>query len=379
MTRRKASFLQGTEAAKYQLPAEDHRLNHAGLWIPSSVPGAAALAVQSGVVWGPGNPGAVSVVAGGVSINPFHAAVQGTRSGVQGVFELTSDAVEFRAVTAASSTEFRRGRLGVRIYDQLNGAAKDDWDLEVIYGAAAASAGAAQLPPLPADSTWFELRQALVDPAGAITLSGITPRTMPRGSILPVDAIDVTPGAYSGQYRDHPARGLERWDGADWGDPQPDPERDRLGLLLRAFQVQGSSPAIPTTDAVFTHWTSVPDYVRDVAMWDNALKGFKAPWTGRYRARVELTATNGPVTNVNLVCRLARNYVSGVPSGVITSDTQMVFGAGETSVNLDFEGSLVANDVVRVLTWIGAAGATWTPVRFGFIPYFTVTYLGPNP
>lgn len=221
MTRRKASFLQGTTAAPYLLPAEDHRLNHAGLWAPSSLPGAAALAVQNGIVWGPGNPGAVTVVAGGVNINPFHAIVQGSRSGVQGVFELTSDAVEFRAITAASSTQYRKGRLGIRVYDQGAGAAKDDWDIEVLYGAAAATAGAATLPPLPLDSTWFELRTFDVSNTGAITLSGTTPRTTGRGGILPVEAGDVTPGAVAGQYRDHPTNGLERWTGIAWERVRP--------------------------------------------------------------------------------------------------------------------------------------------------------------
>ncbi len=216
MTKRKASFLTGTAAAKYQLPAEDHRLNHSGLWLPSSAAGANPLAVQSGVVWGPGNPGNVGVVAGGVNVNPFHAAIQGTRSGVQGVFEVTSDAVEFVAITAASSTTFRRGRLGVRIHDLANGGTKDEWTIEVLYGAAAATAGAAVLPAIPTDSTWFELRQFAVDNAGAITLTGTTPRTIGRGGILPVEATDAVAGAYVGQYRDHPTLGLQRWDGAAW-------------------------------------------------------------------------------------------------------------------------------------------------------------------
>lgn len=244
MTKRKASFLTGTAQAPYLLPAEDHRLNHAGLWTPSSVPGAAALAVQSGVVWGPGNPGNVAVVAGGVTVSPFHAAIQGTRSGVQGVFEVTSDAAEFLAITAASSTQFRRGRIGVRISEMANGATSDVWDLEVIYGAAAATAGAAVLPAVPADATWFELRQFAVSNTGAITLSGITPRTMPRGAILPVEAGDVTPGAYTGQYRDDPTVGLQRWSGAAWGSPQVRPHF--YGFRAAAFSIPGGV------------WTSVP-------------------------------------------------------------------------------------------------------------------------
>lgn len=183
MTRRKVSFLQGTVPAPYKLPAEDHRLNHAGLWIAD--PAVGPLGVRSGVVWGPGNPGQVSVVAGGVNVNPFQAVIQGSLSGAQGVYEVVADAVEFRAVTAASAAEFRRGYVVARVYDQLNagtGAVKDDWDVEVVYGPNAATAGAAVLPPVPANA--LVLREFAVSNTGVITLVGATPYTGPRGTAI---------------------------------------------------------------------------------------------------------------------------------------------------------------------------------------------------
>lgn len=210
MTRRKASYIQGTTAVKYQLPAEDARLNDAAGWTP----GASGLLVRGGVVPGPGGPGVVTAATGGVNIAAGTAVVQGTTTSVQGAYRCTWDASEFRAVTADSGTTYRRFILVVRLYDQLNGGAKDDWDLEVVYGAGAATLAAATVPPTPANS--LVIKSGSVDPSGVVSVSGVLPLTVPRGGILPVDATETTAGAYVGHYRDHPTLGLQRWSGTIW-------------------------------------------------------------------------------------------------------------------------------------------------------------------
>jgi hypothetical protein len=221
MTRRKVSFLQGPTAARYSLPAEDHRLNHAGLWRPDGSDAARPLRVQSGIVMGPFSPGAVTVVAGGVNVNPFEFVVQGTVNGTQGPYEAVSDAVEFRAITAASPTEFRRGYVVARLYDQVSGTdTSDDWNIEVVYGPNAATAGAAVLPTRPANSVI--LKEFAVSNTGVITLVGTSGEfTGLRGGILPVVADgstvaghDGAAGAFDGQYRHHPAEGLQAWSAA---------------------------------------------------------------------------------------------------------------------------------------------------------------------
>lgn len=238
MTLRKVSFLQGTQAAPYKLPAEDHRLNHAGLWLPDTAKG--PLGVRSGVVWGPGTPGGVTVVAGGLQVAPFHAVIQGTVNGVQGPYEVTSDATEFRAVTAASSTEFRRGYLVARVRDQISAAdTTDDWTIFPEYGAPAATAGAAQLPNVPPNSV--VLREFAVSNTGVITLAGRTPRTGPRHGILPVDPADTTLPSYDGQYRDHPTRGLERGAAGAWTPPGLGPDTPLFRGLRTINQIIGSS------------------------------------------------------------------------------------------------------------------------------------------
>jgi hypothetical protein len=217
MTIRKVGYLQGTVPAPYKLPAEDHRLLRAGQWLPSSALG--GLRVRSGLLPGPGSPGLVAVTTGGVNVNPFHAVIQGTLTSTQGEYEMVSDAVEFRAITAASGTEFRRGYVIARIYDQLNpgtGTVQDLPTVEVVYGPNAASAGAATLPALPANS--LVLREFAVSNTGVITLvsTSAPPWTTARGGIQVVDVADTVAGAYADQYRSHPTRGLERWNGTRW-------------------------------------------------------------------------------------------------------------------------------------------------------------------
>jgi hypothetical protein len=221
MTRRKASFLQGPTAAKYSLPAEDHRLNQAGLLIGDPTTAGRPLQVRPGVLVGPFSPGAVAVTTGGVNVNPFHAVVQGTVNGTQGPYLLTSDAVEFRAVTAASASEFRRGYVLVHVYDQVSGIdVQDNWDVEVVYGPNAATAGAATLPSRTANSVI--LKEFAVSNTGVITLVAASGEfTGPRGGILPVLADganvpghDGAAGSFDGHYRDHPTYGLQRWTAA---------------------------------------------------------------------------------------------------------------------------------------------------------------------
>jgi hypothetical protein len=224
MTRRKASFLQGPTASKYSLPAEDHRLNQAGLLIGDPTTAGKPLQVRPGVLVGPFSPGAVAVTTGGVNVSPFHAVVQGTVNGTQGPYLVTSDAVEFRAVTAASASEFRRGYVLVHLYDQVSGIdVKDDWDIEVVYGPNAATAGAATLPARTANAAI--LKEFAVSNTGVITLVAASGEfTGPRGGILPVlvDGANV-PGhdgaapSYDGHYRHNPTSGLQVGAAGVWG------------------------------------------------------------------------------------------------------------------------------------------------------------------
>lgn len=260
MTIRKVSYMQGTVQAPYKLPAEDHRLNHSMLWWPDPAAPRGPLGVRSGVVLSPVGPFAVSVVAGGVNVAPGHAVIQGTLSTTQGAYEVTSDAVEFRAITAASPTEYRRGYVILRVYDQLNpgtGPVKDDQTIEVIYGANAASAGAAQLPALPANS--LVLREFAVSNTGAITLVGSTRYTAPRNTpLLVADAAErlaiptatVWPGV---QVREIDTWRLWEWTGLFWKllNQLPRVSVYRNALLSWA---SGAFAAVPWDTEIYDPW-----------------------------------------------------------------------------------------------------------------------------
>lgn len=212
MTRRKVVYLQGTDAAPYTLPAEDHRLYQAQLWTPA--PSGNEHTARAGMVAGPSNPGLITAVAGGVNIDPGAVIVQGTVTGVQGSYGCVWDTTEFRAVPAASGSTYRLFQVVARVYDQLNTAGTDTWDLEVVLGAGAASLPAATYGTLPANCV--VLRSGSVNPSGVVSLAAQLPRqTVARGGVLPTQPGDNESGAYPGHCRWTPT-GLQTWDGAQW-------------------------------------------------------------------------------------------------------------------------------------------------------------------
>lgn len=168
-----------------------------------------------------------------LTVQPFRAVVQNTQDATGGQFILVNDAAVNLAVTAQHATQYRRSLVVAYAADSVSAgvastAATDKAALELVDGALAASAGAAALPAAPANA--LALGELLIPPIGVpVTVTPYNPRTTARGGILPVVADgsgaipghDGVAGSHVGQYRDHPTRGLERWDGALWSPPQP--------------------------------------------------------------------------------------------------------------------------------------------------------------
>lgn len=212
MTRRKVVYLQGVNGAAYTLPAEDHRLYQAALWTPEANDN--ELVVRPGVVAGPSNPANVGAASGGVNIAPGTAIVQGTVTGVQGMYACTWDAVTYRAAPRASDSTYRKFYVVARVYDQLASAGTDDWDLEVVLGSGAASVSAAAYPQLPDNCAI--LRRGSVGPDGVVSVTSALPDlTVARGGVLPVGDRDSDDGAYPGHCR-WVTTGLQTWDGSKW-------------------------------------------------------------------------------------------------------------------------------------------------------------------
>lgn len=247
---RKILFQQGVNGALVQHPAEDVRLSSGGGWTPDPTD---PLKVRSGVVAGSGPsattpPCTVTASAGQVTVSPGRFVVQGSTA-LQGHYEGTVDQAVTRTMAQSGGLpgagQFKAGRVVIRVYDQLYGDAQDGWKVEVVLGAAASTVGAAAQPVQPPSS--LLLRSFTVDSAGAITLaSSLSSLTVPRGGVLPIQAWETAEaGAYVDQYRGHPVRGLQRWNGATWGPA-------RYGTRASTFTRTGLSVANS-----FTHTTWV--------------------------------------------------------------------------------------------------------------------------
>jgi hypothetical protein len=203
------------------------RLAKGAVWRPS----AAALGAVSGVVYGPAGSMLELTLVNPTTVgaNPGVAVIQGTHSTSQGQYEVTNDAYATLAVTAQHASQYRRALVVIGVDDaQAAGvtstATTDRPRLTTIDGALSASAPGA-LPALPAN--YLALGEVGIPPTGqTVTLTPYNPRTVTRGGILPVvNDASTTPGhgaeagAYTGQYRDHPTLGLQRWTGTRWYAP----------------------------------------------------------------------------------------------------------------------------------------------------------------
>ncbi len=211
-------------ATGQRLSARLLRLTDAAKWRPSG----SGVGVLSGLVAGPaGSVGELSLVnATTLNVNPFFAVIQGTRSATQGAYEVPNDALVTLAVTGQDASLYRRSLVVVGVDDSeaagvASSATTDRARLYILDGPLS-STTPAPLPALPPDS--LDLGEISIPPTGqTVTLTPYNPRTGARSGILPVfndtstrPGHGAATGAHVGQYRDHPTRGLERWDGNGW-------------------------------------------------------------------------------------------------------------------------------------------------------------------
>lgn len=208
-------------AAGQVLSGRLQRLALGAAWRP-----AAGVQVVSGVLAGPPNTqGELSLAGNVLTVQPFRAVLQSSLDATAGSYLVPNDAPVSFTMTAQHASQFRRALVVVRVDDsQVSGVAStattDRAVLEVLDGGLAASAGATVLPT-PAGS-WLALGEVLIPPVGqTVTVTPYNPRTTTRGGILPVlaDGSTITghdgaAGAFDGQYRHHPAEGLQAWSAA---------------------------------------------------------------------------------------------------------------------------------------------------------------------
>lgn len=211
--------------AGVQHPAQNDRL---GLLGALAIPGA-GLASTTGALHGPaGTMGELTLVnPTTLRIAPARWLISGQQNTLQGTYEVINDADLDRAITARHSSQYRRSLVVSYVADStVTGGGADTSDVIIIDGPLSAVAPGA-LPDAAAilaagAANYCSLGEIAIPPttdAGAVTLTPYNPRTGTRHGILPVLADGLTrighdgaPGQFPGQYRDHPTRGLERWD-----------------------------------------------------------------------------------------------------------------------------------------------------------------------
>jgi hypothetical protein len=210
------SYLQNLATHTAQV---DRLASVGGLLLPSA---AGELRARGGVrmagdynVTAAATPNMTVNVAAGIAFVAGQAAVAGT-------YTVGNDGVVNLAVSAANATLPRNDLVVLRVRDSFYSGTIDSADLFVLAGTAAAS----PVDPTPSVGASYLILARISVGAGvtSITSGAITMLARPvqaGGSILPVTTTDTTAGLYDGQYRDHPTRGLERWDATNsrWVSP----------------------------------------------------------------------------------------------------------------------------------------------------------------
>jgi hypothetical protein len=190
---------------------------------------AAGVQVTSGVLAGPSNTmGELSLASGVLTVQPFRAVIQSALDATAGPYVVPNDATVTFGTTAQHASQYRRSLVVVRVDDsQVSGVASsattDRAVLEVLDGPLAASQAATTLPT-PAGS-WLALGEILIPPVGqTVTLTPYNPRIGMRHGIQSgiiadgstIAGHDGQVGAHVDQFRAHPTRGIERWNGTAW-------------------------------------------------------------------------------------------------------------------------------------------------------------------
>jgi hypothetical protein len=150
-----------------------------------------------------------------VLVGSGYASVVGSFTLTQGNYITANDATVTLPITTANGANPRIDIIVLEVLDSAYSGASDLAQLRVVPGTPASS------PAVPATPPSSIVLARVTVPAGATSIpnsniADVRPFTGASGGILPVTASDVTNGAYSGHYRDHPTGGLQRWNGSSW-------------------------------------------------------------------------------------------------------------------------------------------------------------------
>lgn len=216
------------------------RLSLGAMFQPMTV---GVLNAASGFLHGTaGSMGELTLAANGgsVRVNPFRAVVQGTQQSAQGQYVVPNDGPLDLPIPGQDAALARRALLVVGVEDSQAAAVESTEENDRAYVALLSSelSAAPVLPDLPPNA--FSCGELTIPRVGqAVTLTHPMPRVGMRHGILPVFDDNSTlpghgkaPGQFHGQYRRHPAFGLQSWEGESW--------EPAVGGVVRTAQLSGN-------------------------------------------------------------------------------------------------------------------------------------------
>lgn len=216
------SFLQNITLVASGHTAQNDRLTIGAAFAPGLV----ALSGRSGILPAPvGGNGEVSVLSNTlVRTKPFRAAIQGSRSTLQGQYLVLNDADVDLTIGGQTAGVSRKDLLIVNVRDSaFTPDTLDSAALQVVAGTPAASNPAE--PTLGGVNLGNYLILGVLNVPATGSSVTFTPRTdlstVAAGGIIPALATDVAVPSHDGQVRAHPTLGLQRGTAGAWAQVDP--------------------------------------------------------------------------------------------------------------------------------------------------------------
>jgi hypothetical protein len=323
---------------------ENHRLAIAAM----IAAGTTILDARLGVLVGPGTTALVTGTSatGTMTVGiAAHTVVSSRSTGDGAYLGPTLEAATTVNIAAAPGSNSRIDVVYAKQNDTGSTVSPDTGTTQPLYGVVTGTALVSPTkPPIPVGAVELATVQVAVGATSTngagVTITNTIPQTVARGGIHPVRSTDATAGAYVDQYRGHPTRGLERWDGTQWTTANPFTWTDLLRSTSYNYTPPTGSSYVDLSSGNFTVSNLPPG--REIEF------EWKAP----------LIAAS---TNATLVLRM---LIAGTQAdtNVFSTSTAPMFGPGRLT------GSAVIPSGGSVLVQVqgfNGVGATATPIQAG--------------
>lgn len=149
---------------------------------------------------------------------------------------------------------------------------------------------------------------------------------------------------------------------------------DPAGVRRGSTKVLSAGGLVPAnTDGKVDLWNAAAQH--DTAgAWDGVNKRLVIPWAGFWRVQAKVHLTGG-ATGAQLHVRFAK-VITSPPTQVYANDAAVF---PDPYVDLAFEDSFAAGDVILTQFWTPNTGITWSASLYGAATYLYLEYLRPRP